>query len=163
MILEKIFELQKKLDFKYGQTEVVRKEFSFDKLVISTLVEIGEFANEVEFFKYWKINKKTTNKQVVLEEFADGLHFLSSIAIHLKIDPWKIETSKVVEKDPSLLLKKIYQLLVSVFENRNPEKIKEIFEYYFKIIKILGFEYQEIFNHFQQKNLKNNQRIKDKY
>lgn len=42
-------------------------------------VEVAELANEVRSFKHWS-NKPRSEHEVILEEFADGLHFLLSIS-----------------------------------------------------------------------------------
>lgn len=57
------------------------------KVKIACLVELGEFANELEFFKYWKKNKRN-DKAKQLDEFADVMHFLLSLLniSHLKVD-----------------------------------------------------------------------------
>lgn len=45
---------------------------------IACLVELGEFANEIEFFKHWKKNKRD-DKDRQLDEFADVLHFVLAL------------------------------------------------------------------------------------
>lgn len=49
-----------------------------DNLVFAFFVELGEVANEIEFFKHWK-KEKRDNKKVQLEEVADLLAFLMAI------------------------------------------------------------------------------------
>jgi dimeric dUTPase (all-alpha-NTP-PPase superfamily) len=53
-------------------------EYPVLKVWNALLVEIGELANEVKHFKYWKKNKKI-DRSKILEEFADCLHFALSL------------------------------------------------------------------------------------
>lgn len=53
--------------------------------MLALLVEIGELANETRCFKYWS-NKPASEREVILEEYVDGLHFILSIGIDLGID-----------------------------------------------------------------------------
>lgn len=63
MNFKDIFEHQKQLDIlftnsmKQRNQEINSKKISMQK-VMALIIEIGEFANEIESFKYWKVNKK---------------------------------------------------------------------------------------------------------
>lgn len=52
MLLETIFEKQLKLDKHFKDNPEVLKNYHFDKKVIALYVEIAEFLNEIEIFKY---------------------------------------------------------------------------------------------------------------
>ena len=73
-----IMEMQKVLDDrimdKIGRT---RAEVSDEKL-LALLVEVGELANETRCFKYWS-EKGPNDRQDILEDYVDGIHFLISI------------------------------------------------------------------------------------
>ncbi len=71
-VLQKEHDLQPK--------KIVKK-----KKMLALLVEIGELANETRCFKYWS-NKPASEREVILEEYVDGLHFILSIGIDLGID-----------------------------------------------------------------------------
>ena len=79
MNLQKLFELQRKLDEHIEQQHQRQEgEDRLGKKILALLVEIGELANETRCFKFWS-NKGPSDKNVILEEAADVLHFLLSI------------------------------------------------------------------------------------
>ena len=77
--LKLLQEKQKKLDiFIHQQNKLDLKE-TFYLRKIALFVEIGEVANELKSFKYWKKDKKI-NLEKVQEELIDCLHFFLSLA-----------------------------------------------------------------------------------
>lgn len=58
--------------------------FTLDKRKIAFNVELGELANELGFFKYWKFNH-SINRDRVKDEWADCLAFLVSLIISKNI------------------------------------------------------------------------------
>lgn len=73
---------QKKLDaaiFKNaGMTE-----YPYPNMKLALLVELGELCNEDKSFKHWKKHKEV-DREKLLDEFADCLHFSLSLENHLK-------------------------------------------------------------------------------
>jgi dimeric dUTPase (all-alpha-NTP-PPase superfamily) len=55
-----------------------------NEIKLALIVELGELANEVRSFKFWSY-KNPSNKEVILEEYVDGLHFIISFVIMYKI------------------------------------------------------------------------------
>ena len=92
----------KKIDpaFKMDDVNVV------DKRIFAFKVELAELANEVGFFKYWKQSHKK-DRNMILEEWADCLHFLLSIGISRGYD--------VHVKDVSSSVKPIEHLETATF------------------------------------------------
>jgi dimeric dUTPase (all-alpha-NTP-PPase superfamily) len=78
-----LFDLQQKFDLFILKKN---KYPDINSKIVGLYSEIGEFCNELESHKYWKKNKKT-NKDKVLEEFADILFFYISIANEINISP----------------------------------------------------------------------------
>ena len=71
---------QKELDLEIAKNHNINYENTRNKRVLALLVELGEFANTTRTFKFWS-NKGPEAKEVMLDEFADGLHFLLSLGI----------------------------------------------------------------------------------
>ena len=67
-------ELDQKIHQQHG---LVFKE-TRQKRVIAMMVELAELANEIKFFKFW--SQKPQDREAALEEAADVLHFLLSLA-----------------------------------------------------------------------------------
>jgi dimeric dUTPase (all-alpha-NTP-PPase superfamily) len=82
MIITELLEMQKELDIAIAQNLGMEDDFNsveiVDQRVFALKVELGEFANETGWFKYWK-QSHIINQEAALEEWADVLHFLLSI------------------------------------------------------------------------------------
>lgn len=50
--------------------------------ILAMMVELGELANEIRCFKFWS-NKPSSDKEVIIDEYVDVLHFFLSIANQL--------------------------------------------------------------------------------
>jgi len=61
-----------------------------DKKLLALSVEVGELANATRCFKYWS-TKEDEGKERILDEFADVLHFLLSVANSLDFTDEDIE------------------------------------------------------------------------
>lgn len=85
MDLLQLFKLQKELDDRIAKEHDLQPKKLLKEKMLALLVEIGELANETRCFKYWS-NKPASEREVILEEYVDGLHFILSIGIDLGID-----------------------------------------------------------------------------
>lgn len=83
--LENLYRLQGQLDDYIAKNHNITYATTFSRRLLALLVELGELANETRVFKYWS-NKPSSQKEVILAEFADGLHFLLSLGIPLQVD-----------------------------------------------------------------------------
>lgn len=84
MDIKELLEKQAKLD-KFI-LDKKQKNISKNELLVDTLlalsVEVSEFANATRAFKHWS-DKGPDSKERLLDEYADILHFLASIANQL--------------------------------------------------------------------------------
>ena len=85
MNLDKLYKMQKELDnyIIKNRNIVMSEEELLDNTILALLVEIGELANTTRCFKHWS-TKGMMEREVVLEELADVLHFYLSIGNQLK-------------------------------------------------------------------------------
>ncbi|MDP4143211.1 MAG: dUTP diphosphatase [Bacillota bacterium] len=77
MELKKLLSKQKELDnliFKNAEIS----EYPKEKIKLALLVELGELANEVQSFKYWKKEQYIVRSKIE-EEWADCFHFALSL------------------------------------------------------------------------------------
>ena len=115
MNLKVIFEKQIKLDETLHNNVINPNEKNLrEKEIIALLVELGEFANEVKLFKYWKKHKEI-NQTKMLEEFADGIHFLTSLAAEFHVD-YEINVIKK-SSDFCLQLAYVYKIFIKLFRH----------------------------------------------
>ncbi|OFI06610.1 dUTPase [Clostridium acetireducens DSM 10703] len=80
MNLKELFVLQKELDNHISKEHNLYNKNLLSKKILALQVELGELANETKCFKFWS-NKKPSNKEIILEEYVDCLHFLLSIGL----------------------------------------------------------------------------------
>lgn len=153
---------QRQLDkiIKENMKESISKSVLIKCKIISLDIELAEFMNELETFKFWKKNK---GKGGELEEFADCLHFILSIANELRVEcklNYKIvEPSKDILKDYLYIKEKL-----AVF-NLDLDKIAllQVFSRLFRIAKALGWEWSEIEKAYLDKWKTNLERQKSNY
>lgn len=161
MNLERIKEKQKKLDKAISDTHSITKNDDwFNKVLLALYVEIGELANEIQSFKYWKKNKRI-DLNLIKEEYADGLHFLMSFGISNNI---RTEIEPVIYSDDlNKQFLKLFSLLNKFQENNSTKLIEEIIGIYLGIAKLLSLSDLEIEEAYLRKNEINFLRIKNNY
>lgn len=119
MNLRELLKKQEELDKMIFKRAGV-KDYPYKNAKLALLVELGELANEVQCFKYWKQHKEI-DREKVLEEFADCLHFALSIENHLEqIDKRVVENlDKIIEKldENKELDKEINTAFLIAYEN----------------------------------------------
>lgn len=108
---------------------------------LALLVELGELANTTRCFKFWS-NKGPESKERILDEYADGLHFILSLGIELGVK----ETAYHVEDDvldltDSLLL--AYERINKLIDDNSIINYFNAMYSYLLILYKLGFTYEE--------------------
>src|SRR5699024_11734252 len=95
-----LYEMQRKLDMYIEENHSLVKEGIFPKKLLALLVELGELANETRCFKFWS-TKPPSQKQVILEEYVDVLHFILSLGLEagFRFNPEK-DVPQTTVKDP---------------------------------------------------------------
>ena len=81
--LEQLFQSQAELDATIAKNHNVSYASTRHRRIMACYVEIGELANATRCFKYWS-NKGSEEEAIVLDEYADGLHFFLSLGIDIK-------------------------------------------------------------------------------
>lgn len=78
LAIQNIFEAQEKLDCKVVEVHGLEGKSLTANVTHALYVELGELANEIEYFKHWKKNKRN-NKEKQRDEWADCMHFVTSL------------------------------------------------------------------------------------
>ncbi|AWX69804.1 dUTP diphosphatase [Mycoplasmopsis anatis] len=128
--------------------------------LIALMVELGEFANEIETFKYWK-KTRNLNRDFICEEFADLIHFLVSFGNDYNL-PTTIN-SKIISNDINEQLIETFSAISQANNKINEEKLLNIFELVLGLAELYGLEENEIAKWYEIKNKKNHERIKTNY
>lgn len=130
-------------------------------MLIACLVEIGELANELAFFKYWKKNKNV-NMDKVKDEFADVMHFILALNNIDELQPKIGATLKGVydktfkTEDMQMMFHSLYKLVIE-FESG------KALIYLMTIGKSLGMTYDDIENAYDTKQKTNYERMRGDY
>jgi dimeric dUTPase (all-alpha-NTP-PPase superfamily) len=164
MNLKIYFDKQRKLEqFVQQNIGMDAEEFvsvpMMDKRVFAFKVEFGEFCNEVGFFKYWK-QSHVLQREKVLEELADCIHFLLAIGLHRNY--WKF----IKEIDYNFWQSKEIETLYHEVMNSpigSSGQWKNTIEQLFCIGIKLGFNIDEIELWYHIKHQKNIERQINKY
>lgn len=129
MRLEKLFTMQKALDHYIEENHQLQGADLFDRKVLALLVEIGELANETRCFKFWSL-KPSSEKQIVLEEFVDGIHFILSIGLECGFD------QKIVEVEQQSSLLTVSEQFLKIYENVSKFRRSKSFADYIAVIEL---------------------------
>lgn len=172
--LKKLAVLQEELDKSVREKHGIDYDTSNLKIV-AFKVEFGEFLNEHKFFKYWKINHNPNVKAVLvpamfeedrvyynplLEEFADGTHFLLSIGIERKYLKY-IHAFDVIDRKSDSL----EYLAMEIFSNpiNSAGKWLEVFSDYIYFGWLVGITPSDIEEEYLKKNAINHKRQENQY
>jgi dimeric dUTPase (all-alpha-NTP-PPase superfamily) len=130
----------------------------FDLKVIAYKTELGELANELSFFKYWKQNHVVDDEKV-LEEYVDGIHFLLSIGLTRQ---WDIRFERVGTEYWGETLDTLF---IEIFDSPfcSCGEFKKVFSKFYAIGHLLGYTNEIIIDAYKRKNRKNHQRQVDGY
>lgn len=160
--IQDLQEKQKKLDIYIHKNNNINitKINTFQKRLLSLIVEISELSNETMCFKYWKKNKQI-NQNLVSEEFSDCLHFFLSIANDLEINLSEVEifySKGDLTKIILDLIRKIVQL-----DFLDEQKFIDAFCFFINLGLNLGLDCKDIYMAYIRKNVINIQRQQNNY
>ena len=140
--LHELFLAQAKLDETIAKNHHVSYETTRSPRTLALLVEIGEFANTTRSFKYWS-NKGMEEKDVVLDEYADGLHFFLSLGIDIKTKKEVYEISKPVNNltDQFHL---VYRLICNFKDEASDDNYIKAFNEFLNILPLIGYTWKDL-------------------
>ncbi|MEH7885930.1 dUTP diphosphatase [Bacillus sp. JJ1609] len=163
MNTEKLFKMQKKLDSHIESQHGLEEEDLFDRKVLALLVEIGELANETRCFKFWSV-KPSSEKEVILEEFVDGVHFILSLGIECGFnDIGSVFPAESDEANVSSQFIEVYERVQEFRKSHSREDFMHLFEGYLKLAELLGLTEDQIEQAYIQKNEVNYDRQRKGY
>ncbi|MDF2945482.1 MAG: dUTPase [Bacillales bacterium] len=161
MDFTKLLSIQSELDRVIMEKHGFQKKEKTKEKVLAFLVELGELANETKCFKYWSI-KPPAEREVILDEYADGLHFLLSISLDLGIK--NLETTQhKCETNKTEQFLKVYCKANDFQKSHDFLKFMQLFTAYLNLGGCLGFSISEIEDAYYNKNRVNHQRQENGY
>lgn len=159
--LTPLFSLQAALDEEIAAIHGVDYESTFSRRLLALLVELGEFANETRCFKYWSY-KAPSPKEVILDEYADGLHFFLSLGIPLGVSTYR-HYFRVEEKDLTQAILNVYRLAIELDEEYTVEQYAKAFGAYLNLIPLFDYGEDEVLEAYVKKLSTNHKRQEDHY
>ncbi len=159
--LTNLYQLQAELDQDIALKHNVTYESTHSRRLLALIVELGELANETRCFKYWS-NKGPSEKAVVMDEYADGLHFLLSLGIPLHARKYKYEI-KGSGKDLTLQFHDLYQAATRLLNEYNLEAYEDCFQKYLNLGADLGASSEDIIEAYKSKLAVNHHRQEVNY
>ncbi|ATZ21472.1 dUTP diphosphatase [Mesoplasma tabanidae] len=134
----------------------------FRKKIIAFWVELGEYANEEKSFKYWK-QGAPGGREVQLEEYIDGLHFIISLGNQIK---YNFEVFNFIDSGYDNNIDCYFELiqdLTNLVNKPNDETFAKMFNSFLQIAKIQNYSEEELIKTYKAKHEKNQQRQVENY
>ena len=140
--LEPLFIAQAKLDATIAENHHISYETTRHRRIMACLVEIGELANATRCFKYWS-NKGKESDEIVLDEFADGLHFFLSLGVDIKTSKKIYGLTKREENltDQFLL---VYHRLDEFRKKQDDRSYIKVFQAFLNLLPLLGYKWKQL-------------------
>ncbi|KZZ85924.1 MULTISPECIES: dUTP diphosphatase [Bacillaceae] len=159
-----LFEMQRELDAKIRHQHSLEHENLAQRKTLALLVELGELANETRCFKFWS-TKAPSDKQVILEEYVDGIHFILSLGIEYQYEKQTVLDLKSGSRDVTLT----HQFLmvydsISLFDKQpSLNSYLTVFGEYLYLGEMLGFTAEDVEKAYLLKNEINHERQQKGY
>jgi len=160
--LKEIFELQIALDKHIHQEHNVNYQIIQPELKLALFTELAECANEVRCFKFWSL-KKPSDRNVILEEYVDAIHFITAICISYNTSTtFDLEDQKVFETKRETT-NGFNEVFASVSNIRDANSAHQWYLNYLHFGLKLGFTIDDIIQAYKAKCAINHQRQDNKY
>ncbi|UTR15558.1 dUTP diphosphatase [Salipaludibacillus sp. LMS25] len=161
MNFSKLFEMQKTLDTYIETKQGLHDEALLERKLLALQVELAELANETRCFKFWS-TKGPSERDVILEEYVDGIHFILSIGLEYGYDktchcqyPESVSVSKEVLVTDFF---NVTDKLLNLRKEGSKNAFEALFTSYLTIGAHLGFSGEDVEQAYMKKNDVNKQR-----
>lgn len=169
MRIKKLCEMQQVLDNRIIKEHQLEGQNLEENKILALLVEISELANETRCFKHWS-TKGPSEKEVLLEEYVDSLHFFLSIANHYQYDVdhlYEVYLENYrTERDNLSLVSAFLDVtakIVKMNEENSSYHFIDAFSAYLHLGNMLGFDWEKMEQAYIRKNEINHQRQDNGY
>ncbi|NQZ28945.1 MAG: dUTP diphosphatase [Mycoplasmatales bacterium] len=160
MDFTRILNMQSELDRNIEKAHGVENEDLTNRKLVALIVEIGEFANEIRPFKYWK-KTMDINDDHVKEEFVDGIHFFLSLTLKAGGSP--VVEPIIVSEDQNIQLSTLFEETSKLNSKFTGEQLAKAFGIYMGMGKLVGLKENEIEKFYIEKNRVNYERVLNGY
>lgn len=160
--MHSLYSIQRELDEKILATHgLERNRETFLQKLLAFQVELGELANETRCFKFWSL-KPASSREVILEEYVDGIHFLLSMGIDQQ---WEYipEINDLKDSALSRHFQDVYEASAELSRRVSEDTFLHLFQEYLLLGKKLNFSKDEMVQAYKEKNATNHQRQQNGY
>ncbi|MCG5104319.1 dUTP diphosphatase [Oceanobacillus alkalisoli] len=147
---EKLYNMQQELDSYIANNHELEGKDLYNERHLAFLVELGELANETRCFKFWS-KKKPSERDVILAEYVDGIHFLLSIGLE-KGYRYNGEKAAGTENQQTKQFNHVFIVAAGFNQNPSEEGYIHLFKEFIHLGKVLGFNEVDIYNAYLEKN-----------
>lgn len=157
---EELFSMQKSLDLYIKENNKLNDKELFSHKYLALLVELGELANETRCFKFWS-SKSKGNRDDILEEYVDGIHFILSLGIEkgLNFSTEDLDkTSLKTDHSETEKFNKVFEAAVNFNSQPTQDNYHLLFKQYLQLGRLLGFHEVDIQQAYYEKNKVNYER-----
>jgi dimeric dUTPase (all-alpha-NTP-PPase superfamily) len=140
---------QAKLDAHIQQQHQVSYASTREKRLLALLVEVGEMINETKTFKFWS-KKPSAEKPIILDEYADGLHFLLSLSIEAGSSKYLYDIT-LVSKTLTEATLDVFQAISDLSKDFTKRALENAFQHYLNLVPLLGFTSEEVIEAYFKK------------
>ena len=160
MEFKQLFQMQRALDAFIEETQNITHDV-FQEKGLALLVELAELANETRCFKFWS-KKGPSERDVILEEFVDSIHFMLSLGNMrgFSLEKWP-EVKETAELTPLFIETTV--AVTTFISTPTKEMYTEVWMKYGKLAYNLGFTVDDILGAYVAKNEKNYERQRTGY
>ena len=140
--LDELFLAQEQLDLTIAKNHGITYKTTRHRRLMACLVEIGELANATRCFKYWS-NKGPESDEIVLDEYADGLHFFLSLGVDIgtKKRTYNLTKHEADMTDQFLL---IYHRLDEFRKRQDDASYIRAFQAFLNLLPLLGYKWKDL-------------------
>ena len=138
IVLDELFIAQGKLDATIAENHGISYKTTRHRRLMACLVEIGELANATRCFKYWS-NKGPEADDIVLDEYADGLHFFLSLGTSKR--SYNITKHEDNLTDQFLM---VYHRLDEFRKKQDDSSYIKAFQAFLNLLPLLGYKWKQL-------------------
>ena len=142
IVLDGLFIAQGKLDATIAEKHGISYKTTRHRRLMACLVEIGELANATRCFKYWS-NKGSEADEIVLDEYADGLHFFLSLGIDIGTSKRSYNLTKHEDNLTDQFLM-VYHRLDEFRKKQNDSSYIKAFQAFLNLLPLLGYKWKQL-------------------
>ena len=161
MNLQRLFEMQSTLDKRIKAEHQLEEIPLLHKKILALQVELGELANETRCFKFWS-TKKPSNKDIILEEYVDCIHFILSLGLEKNFQDITLNVKPIAtELSEQFLI--IYTNIADFIICASKDSYLNLFQNFLSLGQSLGFSVGDIEDAYLYKNNVNHERQDNGY